>query len=166
MLGLLEPAPAHGYDLKRRHDEHFGSRRLALPQVYATLGRLERNGLVEVHGVERSAGPDRTVYAVTSKGVAHLERWLEEPESPATYLQPVLFSKVVLALLSDRGAADVLAVQRAAHRAEMRDLTARKEGASLEDVLALDFALFHLEADLRWMQHTSTRLARLAKELS
>jgi DNA-binding PadR family transcriptional regulator len=166
LLGLLEQAPAHGYDLKRRHDEHFRSRRLALPQVYATLGRLERDGLVVVAGVERSGGPDRTVYAVTTDGIARLESWLAEPESPAPYLQPVLFTKVVLALVSGRGPADVLEVQRAAHRAQMRELTARKEQAALDEVLALDFALFHLEADLRWMQHTSDRLGRLAKELT
>jgi hypothetical protein len=48
----------------------------------------------------------------------------------------------------------------------MRELTAQKQGADLDRVLGLDFALFHLEADLRWLEHTTARLDRLAKELS
>ena len=49
LLALLRIGPAHGYDLKRDHDAWFpDARPLAFGQVYATLGRLERGGLVEV----------------------------------------------------------------------------------------------------------------------
>ena len=48
----------------------------------------------------------------------------------------------------------------------MRELTASKRGADLPTMLAADFTLFHLEADLRWVEHTLSRLDRLAKELS
>lgn len=165
VLGLLERSPGHGYDLKTRHDQHFGTRRLALPQVYATLGRLERDGHVEVAGVQRSGGPDRTIYRVTTGGVDHLESWLAEPESSAGYLQSTVFTKVVLALLSGREPHAVIEVQRAGHREQMRALTVRKDGASLEATLALDLALFHLDADLRWLDHTAARLDALAKEI-
>ncbi len=57
-LGLLEGGPRHGYDLKRAYDERFGADRpLSYGQVYATLARLLKNGLVEVDGVEPGAGP-------------------------------------------------------------------------------------------------------------
>jgi DNA-binding PadR family transcriptional regulator len=165
VLGLLEQASGHGYDLKARHDQHFGTRRLALPQVYATLGRLERDGAVSVTGVERSGGPDRTVYSVTPSGVRQLELWLTAPESPAAYLQSTVFTKVVLALLSGRDPRAVVDVQRIAHREQMRQLTADKNGATLERTLALDLALFHLEADLRWLDHTEARLDALTEEI-
>ena len=49
LLGLLQTGPRHGYDLKRAYDERFGQDRpLAYGQVYATLARLLKNGLVEV----------------------------------------------------------------------------------------------------------------------
>src|SRR3954452_23195695 len=69
-LGLLEAGPRHGYDLKRADDESFGAARpLSYGQVYATLARLLKNGLVEVEGVEPGAGPDRKRYAITEAGV-------------------------------------------------------------------------------------------------
>ena len=167
LLGLLEVQPRHGYDLKRAYDAHFGHDRPLKPgQVYATLGRLERDGFVAVSGTDREGGPDRTTYAVTAEGVTDLDHWFSEPEGPAAYLQPVLFAKVVLALQSGRDASQVLDAQRAEHLVAMRSLTAMKQGADLDRVLGLDFALFHLEADLRWLEHTAARLDRLGKELS
>ncbi len=166
LLGLLEVAPRHGYDLKRAYDAHFGQDRpLKAGQVYSTLGRLERDGFVVVAGTGREGGPDRTTYAVTREGVTDLDRWFSQPEGPAPYLQPVLFAKVVLALQSGRDARAVLDTQRAEHLVTMRALTAEKKGADLDRVLGLDYALFHLEADLRWLEHTASRLDRLAKEL-
>jgi DNA-binding PadR family transcriptional regulator len=166
LLGLLEVEPRHGYDLKRAYDARFGQDRPLKPgQVYATLGRLERDGFVAVAGTGRDGGPDRTTYAVTAEGVTDLESWFSSPEGVTPYLQPVLFAKVVLALQSGRDARAVLDAQRTEHLAQMRALTAAKAGADLDRVLGLDFALFHLEADLRWLEHTTARLDRLAKEL-
>lgn len=167
LLGLLEVEPRHGYDLKRAYDAHFGQARPLKPgQVYSTLGRLQRDGFVVVAGTGRDGGPDRTTYAVTREGVTDLDRWFAQPEGAAPYLQSVVFAKVVLALQSGRDARAVLDAQRTEHLAAMRDLTAQKQGAPLDRVLGLDFALFHLEADLRWLEHTTARLDRLAKELT
>jgi DNA-binding PadR family transcriptional regulator len=167
LLGLLEPAPRHGYDLRREYEAWFGDRRPVKPaQVYATLGRLCRDGDIHVAAVEQAAGPERTRYALTPDGVTRLERWFTEPEGYAPYLQPVVFTKVLLALRSGRAAEGVLDAQRAAHRQAMRDLTRRKSGADLATVLACDHTLFHLEADLRWLDHTAARLDRLAEELA
>lgn len=167
LLGLLEPQPRHGYDLKREYDQRFGAQRPVKPaQVYATLGRLLRDGQIEVVGIDRVDGPDRTTYALTEDGVTHLERWLAEPEDASAFLQSTVYVKVVLALRSGRPARQVLAAQRAAHLVLMRELTSRKQGAPLADTLAHDFALFHLEADLRWLEHTAARLDRLAEELT
>ncbi len=163
LLGLLEVQPRHGYDLKRAYDVHFGQDRPLKPgQVYATLGRLERDGFVVVSAHGREGGPDRTTYAVTPDGVTDLDRWFAMPEGPSAYLQPALFAKVVLALQTGRDAHGLLDAQRAEHLVTMRALTAQKGDADLDRVLGLDYALFHLEADLRWLEHTAARLDRLA----
>lgn len=165
-LGLLESYPRHGYDLKRTYDERFGrDHPLPYGQVYATLSRLLRQGLVEVGGVEPGEGPARKRYAITSAGVTDVRRWLSQPEKPEPYLRNVLYAKVVLALLTGRAAAEVLDTQRAEHLRLMRELTRRKTTGDLADQLICDHALFHLEADLRWLELTATRLDQLAREV-
>ena len=67
LLGLLAGGPRHGYDLKRSHDQRLPQAKpLAYGQVYATLGRLERDGLVAPAGHDRDGGPDRTSYRLTA----------------------------------------------------------------------------------------------------
>ncbi len=167
LLGLLETGPRHGYDLKRAYDERFGQDRpLHYGQVYSTLSRLLRNGLVQESGVEPGGGPERKRYAITDAGVTNLEDWLATPEDPALYLQNTLYTKVVLALMSDRSAADVLDQQRSAHLRAMRELTKRKSSGDLADQLICDHALFHLEADLRWLELTAARLDELHRQVS
>ncbi|GHG79783.1 PadR family transcriptional regulator [Streptomyces griseocarneus] len=166
LLGLLEAGPRHGYDLKRAFDERFGQDRpLHYGQVYSTMSRLLKNGLVEVEGIEQGGGPDRKRYAITDAGVTDVERWLAQPEKPEPYLQSTLYTKVVLALLTGRDAARLLDGQRAAHLRLMRGLTERKRGGDLADQLICDHALFHLEADLRWLELAAARLGQLAKSV-
>ncbi|WIX78162.1 PadR family transcriptional regulator [Amycolatopsis carbonis] len=167
LLGLLEAGPRHGYDLKRTYDEQFGQDRpLRYGQVYSTLSRLLKNGLVEAAGVEAGGGPDRKRYTITDAGITDVETWLRTPEEPVAHLQNILYTKVVLALLSGRDAADVLDVQRAEHLRVMRELTRRKRAGDLVDALIGDYALFHLEADLRWLELAAARLDRLAGKLA
>ena len=166
MLGLLEDRPKHGYELRRSFDERSaGGRPLRSGQVYSTLGRLERDGQVDEVGGERGPGPERRLYAITASGVAELERWLSTPEPPEPYLQSVVYAKVVVALSSGRSAQAVLDAQRDRHVAEMRALTREKEHADIAGVVRRDFALLHLDADIRWIDLTLARLARLGKEL-
>jgi DNA-binding PadR family transcriptional regulator len=166
LLGLLESGPRHGYDLKRTFDEKFGQDRpLHYGQVYSTMARLLKNGLVEVDGIEPGGGPERKRYAITDAGITDVERWLAEPEKPEPYLQSTLYTKVVLALLTHRSATDLLDAQRSEHLRLMRELTRRKTGGDLADQLICDHALFHLEADLRWLELTAARLDQLATEV-
>ncbi|MBT8224087.1 MAG: PadR family transcriptional regulator [Dactylosporangium sp.] len=164
LLGLLEAGPRHGYDLKRAYDERFGrDRSLPYGQVYATLSRLLKHGYVEVEGVESGDGPDRKRYTITDEGITDIERWLAQPESPEPYLRSTLYTKVVLAMLTRRSATSVLDTQRREHLRLMRELTARKIAGDLIDQLICDHALFHLEADLRWLELTTARLADLER---
>lgn len=166
LLGLLDPGPSHGYDLKREYDEHFGQhRQLPYAQVYAALNRLLDNGLIVVDGVEAGAGPERKRFMITGAGVSELSSWLGTPEKPEQYLQSTLYTKVVLALLSGRSASDVLDVQRSAHLQQMRELTRRKQQGDLATTLICDHALFHLEADLRWLELAAARVDDLRREV-
>ena len=134
-------------------------------QVYRTLAQLQRDGLITIVGVEAGAGPDRKRYSITAEGVTDLERWLAEPEEPQPQLQAVLFQKVMLALLAGRPAEQYLDAQRSAHLTAMRELTTARRNASLQDSLLIDYQLFHIEADLRWIDHASGRLDTLAAEI-
>ncbi len=163
LLGLLEREPSHGYDLKRDYDTFFGrSKPLPFGQVYATLARLSRDGKVTTGGPEAGDGPDRKRYLITEDGRQEFETWLREPVEPEPHLQTVLFSKVVLALMLGRAAGAYLDTQRAAHLRRMRELTELKRSGNVVDALLADHGLFHLEADLRWIDMTAARLPSLA----
>lgn len=164
LLGLLEREPSHGYELKRDYDAYFGRRRpLPFGQVYATLGRLARDGKVAAADSEPGAGPDRKRYAITELGVRDVEAWLAEPVEAEPHLQTVLFAKVVLSLMLGRPAERYLDSQRAAHLQRMRELTEVKRTGNLVDALLADHGLFHLEADLRWIDVTTARLHALTE---
>jgi DNA-binding PadR family transcriptional regulator len=166
LLGLLEHEPSHGYELKRQYDEYFGrDKPLPFGQVYSTLARLVRDGRAAAEGNVPGEGPERKLYAITEEGEAALSAWLATPEPPEPHLQTVLAVKVILALLSRRSAEAYLDAQRHAHLARMRELTVFRRTAPLADALLADHAIFHLEADLRWIELTAHRLDQLAKEL-
>ena len=100
LLGLLEREPSHGYDLKRNYDTYFGrEKQLPFGQVYATLGRLARDGKVIGGEAEPGEGPDRKRYAITDLGRAEVDSWLADPVEPEPHLQTILFAKVTLALM-------------------------------------------------------------------
>ena len=167
ILGLLERQPSHGYDLKRDYDAYFSrGRQLPFGQVYATLARLARDGKALAGEAEPGAGPDRKRYTITETGKSEVEAWLAEPIPPEPRLQTDLFVKVVLSLMLGRPAEAYLDAQRAAHLARMRELTQLKEKGKLVDTLLADHGLFHLEADLRWIDLTAARLAALAEEVA
>ena len=164
LLGLLEREPSHGYELKRDYDAYFGrGKPLPYGQVYATLARLARDGMAIAGPAEHGEGPERKRYAITELGITEVEHWLSEPAPPEPHLQTVLFAKVVIALMLGRPADGYLDAQRAAHLQRMRELTELKQNGNLVDTLLADHGLYHLEADLRWIDHTAARLDILAQ---
>jgi DNA-binding PadR family transcriptional regulator len=162
LLGLLGTGASYGYDLKATYDRWFGSKKpLAFGQVYSTLTRMIRNGWVEMIGEENGAGPDRKRYEMTPAGRGRVQEWMFTPEVPSETLQSNLFAKTIIALLMGDDAGRLLDLQRARHTARMRELTKEKWSAPLETVLVCDHALFHIEADLRWIDLTASRLSEL-----
>lgn len=166
LLGLLSRQPSYGYDLKHSYDRYFGTeKQLAFGQVYSTLARMIRDELIRALGEETGGGPDRKKYEITVAGQDKVREWLFTPDVPSEALQSNLFAKTVIALLIDDDAERLLDLQRAEHMSRMRELTRLKQDAELLQVLMCDHGLFHIEADLRWIELTSARLTRLKKEL-
>jgi DNA-binding PadR family transcriptional regulator len=161
LLGVLAEGPAHGYDLKREHDARLpGAKDLPYGQVYASLQRMERKGLVEVVETVQEAGPERTVYAVTEAGRVELEEWLSVCEPAGPYAADDLVRKTVTALRLGADAGAFLERQRAVHLTRMRELLALQDATGdVAGRIAVDHTVFHLDADLRWLEAAASRVA-------
>jgi len=167
LLGFLAEESNYGYELKKKYDGYFGKDKPILTgQIYSTLARLKRDNKVkEITDISESGGPDRVRYEITDEGKQDLQAWLESPEAPSPQLQATMYIKAVLAILKDGDASPYLDNQRQAHIQRMRELTAQRRDSSLSDMLLIDHALYHLEADLRWIELTISRLTRLKEEI-
>jgi DNA-binding PadR family transcriptional regulator len=164
ILAMLATSPAHGYELKRELEHHFGA---ALPplntgQIYTALARLERDGLVDADRVAQDSRPNKRVYRVTDEGRAALDAWVATP-TPGTRLRDEFFMKLVLA--GRAGIADPRALierQRGEYLQSLRDLDrllAAANGDPTESLL-IEGAALHLEADLKWLSLCEERLLR------
>jgi DNA-binding PadR family transcriptional regulator len=160
-LALLAAGPAHGYELKQALEQRLGA---TLPplnagQVYTTLARLERDGLVVGADVPDDSRQKR-VYELTPAGRAELEEWIATP-TPGTRLRDDFFLKLVLA---DAGGIDsggaVIERQRGATLQALRDLTTAAVNGNDAAVLLAEGAALHLEADLKWLELCEERLNR------
>ncbi|HUC88162.1 MAG TPA: PadR family transcriptional regulator [Candidatus Binatia bacterium] len=166
LLGILGKQPSYGYDLKREYDFLYGKEKtLPFGQVYSTLSRLLRDKKVSIEATEQSVGPERKLYAVTNLGRSDLEKWLATPEKLHPNTQTVLFIKVITSILLDKEPNIYLDTQRAAHIERMRELTKIRRDSDLAESLQADYAIFHLEADLRWIDLTTARLQSLKEEI-
>src|SRR3954464_3876307 len=161
LLALLATGPAHGYELKQALEQRFGS---VLPplnagQIYTTLGRLERDGLVDDDAVPQNGRPNKRVYRLTEQGHQELEQWVAD-STPATRLKDDFFMKLVLA--RSAGIADPLELidrQRAAYLQALRSLDDVAAQADDTAALLVEGAALHLEADLKWLDLCERRMA-------
>lgn len=160
LLGLLTQGPLHGYDLKKAYDLRFPSAKpVAFGQVYSALAKLTEAGLTEIARTQTDGGPERTVYAITSSGTDHLQSWLNETEPAGPYPAEELVRKTVISLQLGNDTAAFLQQQRAEHLATMHDLMGSlAETREISAVVALDHAIFHLDADLRWLDTAIERV--------
>lgn len=166
LLGILGKQPSYGYDLKRDYDFLYGKEKpLAFGQVYATLSRLLRDKKITTKTTEQVAGPERKLYAITTMGRHDLEAWLATPEKLHPSTQTVIYVKVVTSILLDKNPDVFLDAQRSSHIDRMRQLTEMRRRGDLAQSLQADYAIFHLEADLRWIDLTAARLQTLKEEI-
>jgi DNA-binding PadR family transcriptional regulator len=165
-LALLAGERGYGYELKQALEQRFGELLPALNagQIYSTLARLERDGLVVGESVEGDSRRKR-VYELTEAGRSALARWIEAPV-PGTRLKDEFFMKLVV--LTSAGLADpraLIEAQRREYLQSLRDLDAllAANGKGVAAELLVEGAVLHAKADLEWLDLIEQRLT-LAEE--
>lgn len=167
LLALLRQQPRHGYELRNRFTAALGGHwALNSGQIYSSLERLARDGLVAAVSVEKGGGPERRIWALTERGAAELAAWLQAPVPRDDRLRDELYLKLVLAVLTAAERPDaVIQAQRRQLFRELHDLTVRRNALDpdreLARILLLDSAILHTEAELRWLDMVEARLDHL-----
>jgi len=162
LLGLLAQESRHGYDLKNAFETMLGGTwPLNIGQVYTTLARLERDGLVESEIVPQDLLPDRKVYSLTEAGREELNRWLAGPSHGSIRLKDEFFIKFLIHQLADSGdPTPLLWKQRQVYMQTLTQLTTLRMDASLDPTtrLLMEGAILHVEADLEWLDRCEESL--------
>jgi DNA-binding PadR family transcriptional regulator len=169
LLALLEQGPMYGYQLRALFEARTGTTwPLNIGQVYTTLARLERDGLVTAAGADPEG---HVVYQVTDAGRAEVTSWFATPVSRTSPPRDELAIKLAMAVTVP--GVDVRAVvqgQRVATIRALQDYTRLKAGPEADDGsdlawrLVLDSLVFAAEAEIRWLDHCEARLARAAAD--
>jgi DNA-binding PadR family transcriptional regulator len=162
LLALLSGGAMHGYGLKTEFEAATADVwPLNVGQVYTTLSRLERDGLVSAE-----ADTDgQKVYEITGAGREELRRWFETPVPREVVPRQELAIKLVFAMRSGMAdVAEVLQRQRVATVRALQDVTRLNATAEshgdLAWLLMLDGLVFQAEAEVRWLDMCRARLAR------
>jgi DNA-binding PadR family transcriptional regulator len=160
LLALLSDGPSYGLQLRHEFEAKTGEVwPLNVGQVYTTLQRLERDGLVESDG--REEGPQRS-YSLTSEGARELNHWLQTPPAMDQPPRDELLIKVLVAVeVAGVDVADVIQVHRRHLIELMQRYTAVKASAPEDDValaLIIDAELFRVEGAVRWLDSAEVRL--------
>ena len=166
LLALLSEGPKYGLQLRQEFEARTGEVwPLNVGQVYTTLQRLERDGLVESDGGEE--GPQKG-FRITGDGEAELAAWLRTPPDLSSPPRDELVIKILIAVQVPN--VDVHEVVQAHRRylvQLMQEWTRLKEYAADRDLgfgLAVDAELFRLDAVVRWLDAADGRIKRAALE--
>jgi DNA-binding PadR family transcriptional regulator len=167
LLALLDEAPSHGYQLKTSFERRTGGNwALNIGQVYTTIQRLERDGLVTA--VETpDADDDRREYRITDAGRQELATWFDHPVVTEAPARDELTIKVLLAVAA--GDVDVTALLQRQRRASIEQLQAYTRRKAKADpkrdvafLILLDALVFRTEAEIRWLDACDARIRSLA----
>ncbi|KRE93995.1 hypothetical protein ASG76_11325 [Nocardioides sp. Soil774] len=184
MLAILEQGPMYGYQLRAEFEQRTGETwPLNIGQVYTTLTRLERDGLVEVvghggadDGEEAASDRQHVSYRATEAGRSEVSMWFATPVPRSQPPRDELAIKLALAVtLPGVEVAGIIQRQRSATMSSLQDYTrlkrsgraaAPQEPADLAWSLVLDALVFDAEAEVRWLDHCEARLRRAALDRS
>jgi DNA-binding PadR family transcriptional regulator len=166
LLALLSEGPKYGQRLQNEFESRTGEVwPLNVGQVYTTLQRLERDGLVVT---DEDGARTRKRYRITSAGAHELEDWLRSPPELVPPPRDELVIKVLVALqVPGTDVKEILQVHRRHVVEVMQRYTQVKAAASEDDValaLVADAELFRLEAIVRWLDAADVRLKQLPAE--
>jgi DNA-binding PadR family transcriptional regulator len=163
LLALLSEGPKYGLQLREEFEERTGEVwPLNVGQVYTTLQRLERDGLIESDS-DSEAGPQKS-FRLTDHGATELDDWLRTPPDLTSPPRDELVIKVLVASrIPGVDVHDVIQTHRRRIVELMQDWTRMKRDASSEDVnlaLVVDAELFRLDSVTRWLDTADARLRR------
>ncbi|TMR14360.1 PadR family transcriptional regulator [Nonomuraea turkmeniaca] len=154
LLTLLSRGPRHGYQLRVEFEASTGATwPLNIGQVYTTLSRLERDGLVKP-GESDEQG--RVVYTITAAGREEMVRWFSTPVIHSDRPRDELVIKLAMAVAAKKvDVAEVIHKQRTATMRALQQLTRAKRAATegAAQRLVLDSMIFQAEAEQRWLDH-------------
>ena len=165
LLALLAEGPSYGYRLRTTLEARTGGAwPLNIGQVYTTLSRLERDGLVEATGADGQA-----TYRITEAGRAAVADWFAGPVGRPAAVRDELAIKLALAVtVPGVDVGTVIQQQRSATMGALQDYTRVKRAGgdgSPDDLawsLVLDSLVFNAEAEIRWLDHCEARVRRAA----
>ncbi len=171
LLALLAKEPAHGYELKSQLERVFGESYPPpnIGQVYLTLQRLEKGGLIRGEDVVQADRPNKRIYEITRAGRQVVDEWLAEP-SEGPRVRDDFFMKLALGPLA--GVTDRLELinrQRRHYLAQMRALSRLGSAGSVSAAnggngdhriggLLIEGAILHVQADLDWLDRCQAEL--------
>ena len=161
-MAILENGPNYGLSLKNEFEARTGGVwPLNVGQVYTTLGRLQRDGLVKIESSE--ASESQKVYALTDEGRRQLDDWFAEPASDGPPSREELVLKLVMVARRDRAeATDVIQAERRSAVQLLQEYTRLKRDAPRDGDLGwlflLDSLIFSAEARVRWLDACEARL--------
>ncbi len=163
VLALLSEGPKYGLQLRHEFESRTGEVwPLNVGQVYTTLQRLERDGLVESDGAADD-GPQKT-FRITPTGAEELRTWLSTPPDTDAPPRDELVIKVLVALrMPDVDVVDLVQVHRRHLVTMMQHYTRVKENAPENDVgllLVADAEIYRLDALIRWLDAADARIKR------
>jgi DNA-binding PadR family transcriptional regulator len=164
LLALLSEGPKYGLQLRQEFEERTGEVwPLNVGQVYTTVQRLERDGLVASDDGDEP-GPQKT-FRITGDGRTELDGWLHTPPDVASPPRDELVIKILVALrMPGLDTPEVLQTHRRHLVEAMRHYTHLKEEADETELgllLVADAELYRLESVVRWLDSVESRLRRL-----
>ncbi len=164
ILGLLAQKPRHGYELHAAFSAVGGATWDVKPaQIYTTLERLEESGLVQTKSdLGKGREPDRRIYAITRDGRDALKDWFDDGV-PTEHQRDEFYVKLMVGLISgEADPARIIQTQRSRLYQELHDATTQRDRydsrIEMAQILLVDKAIMHLEADLRWLDMIEMRL--------
>ena len=167
LLGLLSEGPKYGHQLRQEFEARTGDVwALNVGQVYTTLQRLERDGMVE-SGDEAAEGPQK-VFRLTGPGADELAEWLRTPPDLTTPPRDELVIKILVALaMPGIDVHEVIQIHRRYLVELMQQWTRLKEDEAELDLplaLVVDAELGRLDSVIRWLDTADGRLKRVEAE--
>ena len=183
LLALLSEGPKYGLQLREEFEARTGEVwPLNVGQVYTTLQRLERDGLVAAagtagaggdgepaeHDTQGAPGAPQKAYQITEPGSAELARWLRVPPDLSSPPRDELVMKVLVAVtVPGTDVHEIIQAHRTYLIQLMQEWTRLKEdddGADVAFALVVDAELFRLDSVVRWLDAADGRLRRAAAD--